>query len=703
MITTPSQPPTLDLNQPDSPNDTGNGRAKSSTDNQSQPPKKKKQLEEFRTRIDVCKIYRRKLVQNWTMNIDYRRGKPFASQIDEDRIVVNLDWSLTKDKQASLFSQVPVVHVDHPPESQSAGPWLEAFEQRLNDTLIVAGIETAMDEALPDCINASGFGAILCAHESISETVEISTIDTSTIPPQFLALKQLPDGSPIPTTTVPRIVDHRYTVNRISPADFLWPITFIGSDFDDAPWIGRSGRITWADAVQRFNLSEDDKDKVLGEDRLTMDRLTHDIDKDKVMSDEVVGFDEIFYKQFQYDSTAKSYAAIHHLVFVEGKDDPVIDEPWKGQQLDPTTNLYIGATRFPVRVLTLAYITDETIPPSDSAMGRPQVNEINKSRTQMILQRERSLPIRWFNVNAIDTTIQQSLMRGTWQGMIPVQGDGSRYIGEVARASMPQEDFTFDTIANNDLQKLWGLGPNQQGEFNPTGRTAAESNNIQQNYSTRLGRERAKVAKFVCTIAEVTGGLLAIYEPPGSFGQGFDPAISRTLNYSILADSTVLVDSNQRLQKITQFVNFFGKSGWLNLEPILKEAATLSGLDPNTVIVPPQPAPPVEPNISLRLTGVEDLLNPLPLAMMIKSGQAPSSDQIAQAKQLIADAVTPPPQMPGIPGVGPAQGGNPIGTPAAPPIPQVMPDPAPPKVGEANKDMTLMPKINKRSDQKGGR
>src|SRR6266851_1597384 len=129
----------------------------------------RKRFDEWNQRISACKIYRKKLISNWTINIDYRRGKPFASQTDEDRVVVNLDWSLTKAKQASLFSQVPQIHIDHAPQTQSSGPWLFSFEQRVNDTIVVAGIEAAMDEALVDCINAAGIGAVLVSHESITE------------------------------------------------------------------------------------------------------------------------------------------------------------------------------------------------------------------------------------------------------------------------------------------------------------------------------------------------------------------------------------------------------------------------------------------------------------------------------------------------------------------------------------------------------
>jgi len=702
----------------------------------------KKVHDDFRTRIEACKNYRKKLIPTWVANIDYRRGKPFTSQTDEDRVAVNMDWSLTKTKHADLFSQIPQVRINHSPQSVQAGPWLHAFEQKINDSLISSGIEAAMDECLPDVINAAGIAGVIILHESLTEDKEVPSIDFATLPPEIAAQVQssgmMPDGSPVPTEVVPQILDHRYAITRLSPSDLLWPISFTGSDFDNAPWVGRSGRLSWAQAIQCFGktdqrpngLVESDKEK-LGEERTSLDRLTHDVDKDKIAADDEVGFDEVFYKEFHFNPEAKSFSTIHHLVFINGKEIPIIDEPWKGQEADKEDGLLIGSMKYPIRLLTLNYISDEAIPPSDTAIGRAQVNELAKGRSQMILQRERSLPVRWVNINGVDPTVTQSLMRGTWNGMIPVQSDGTRLIGEVARATMPQENFLFDRIIKADLNELWNLGPNQQGEG--TGiETAAEANAVQLNYQTRLGRERAKVAKFFVSIAEVLGGLVSLYEQPEEFGEGFNKTITRTLNYSILADSTVLVDAKQRMKQIVDFVNFTAKSGFLNLEPILKELATLSGFDANLVIQPPPPKPPAEPNISLRLTGVEDLSSPMSLAMLIKSGQAPSPEEISKAKQLIAQASMPPPNAPPTyPGLNPGLmgatdpnfkdgdggtdgDGNPLPAEHPPEIvagplhgkvpvdPGSIPQPAPPQPGQAHPEWALMDRINKREEEGQG-
>ncbi len=668
---------------------------------------------EVKAQVDACKNYRKKLIPGWTTSIDYRRGKPFASQTDEDRVAVPIDWQLTKSKQALLFSQVPSARVSHPPQTLQM-PSLHAFEQKLNDTLIQAGIETAMDEVLPDCINAAGFGVVIVSREAITEDVEVPVQDMSLLPPEMQAVVMqtgtMPDGSPIEMTTVPRVVDQRYVISRVSPADFIWPISFTGSDFDNAPLIGRRGRVSWPEAVIKFKLTEEDKERCLGEDRSTLEKLTHDVDKDKIGNEGMVGFDEVYVREYQFDPQAKSFSTIRRLVFVDGKDKPVIDQPWEGQQIDENGKV-IGCLKYPIRVLTTTYITDECIPPSDSAIGRSQVNELNKSRTQWSLQRERSLPIRWVDINRVDPSIAQALMRGVTQAMIPTQGPGGNVIGEVTRAQLGQEDFTIDQIVKSDLMEAWQVG---QGDSGMDIETKGEASVVQNNMQTRIGRDRAKVGKFFCSIAEVLGGLLCLFEDPASFGDGFNPMISTGLSYSILADSTLLLDSEQRIKRRVDFLNFAGKTGWVNIEPVIREIATLSGLDPSAVIQAPQPKPPDQPNISLRLTGTEDLLQPMAVALLMKSGQAPDQELIEKAKQLILTAVIPPPNAIHPPPPEPTMGpdgqmmpppeqapGVPVPIPVAPPIPVDVPHPPVTQTGEAHPNWSAMPRVNQRVLDRG--
>jgi hypothetical protein len=440
--------------------------------------------------------------------------------------------------------------------------------------------------------------------------------------------------------------------------------------------------MTWAEAKSAFNLRDEDRDRTTSKDTSSQDRL---VPENGLRSDEdVVTFDEVYYWRHLFHTEEKYFDAIQRVVLVNGLDRPVVDEPWRGQRFDETTGSYVGACRFPIRILTLTYISGQFVPPSDSAIARPQVNELIRSRSQMVQQRDHSIPIRWYDVNRVDPDVQESLMRGTWQGFIPTNGNGQNAIGEVARASYPREDFEFDRIAKQDIAEAWQVGPNQMGTLASGERSASEANIAQANFQTRIGYERARVVSFFVGIAEVIAGLLALY---GDFSlpsvgqdgeqrlQSWDRTrINGQFVYSVRADASVLLDANQRIQRLTQFLNLTAKSGFVNVKPIVEELAALTGLDPATVVIDPAPRQPDQLNVSIR--NYEDVRDPIMLALLMKTGQAPSPQDLEAAKRLIQEAGPAPVPVPG------------AEAPAAPSV----------GVGEAFPEWNTMSRINTRRD-----
>jgi hypothetical protein len=352
-------------------------------------------------------------------------------------------------------------------------------------------------------------------------------------------------------------------------------------------------------------------------------------------------------------------------------------------------------------------------------MGRPQVNELNRSRTQIIRNREASTPWRWFNVNLVDPQVQTMLMRGTWQGAVPMNGDGSRAMGEIARANYPNEDFHFDDIAKQDLRETWQV---EDAVGNgPQIRSATEANNRQANFQTRIGYERARCARHFVGIAEVIAGLYALY---GKFTdkelqQLQQAGIQREMlsdyyAFNVRADSTLLLDSTQRIEKLMTFLNMTAKSGFVDPAPVIAEIAELNGLDEHVVIRQPSGKGPEPLNASIRLSGAEDLGNVAVVAMLMHSGQWPSDDEMNAAKVAVAKMPmqpTPPAGPDGGPG-GPDGGpGAPPAAPGGPPAPAGGPgapspqpqapggrivQPAPPYT--AHPDWNTVNRVEKRAD-----
>ena len=726
-----------------------------------------KDIEKYlKARINSSKRNRRVFSADWKRNIELRLGKiatVFTGGIDvEDDIQteINPDWSLTKTKTANLYSQVPSVQATHENKAYAAAiyPFMKQLNYELSEKRCNVGV--AMEECLNDVVNAAGIAGIIVGYAARFETVQVPLSDQMTpgkpLPALPAAAKPAapppgpggPPGPPPANGAAPplanpappalklptpgmagpmpglaggaappppapppmmveaqRVVSDKFYAMRVSPSDLLWPSEFVGSNFDDGDWIGYTGRMPWAEAKNEFKMEEEDQDKATAHSLTTSeDDLRSEPDDAGIAEVKNVKYDRIFYWRYRQDPDETSFTAIWELVFVHGIDKPVIHKPWSGQEYDKTTRKYVGSSKFPLRILTLTYITDNPIPPSDSSAGRPQVNDMRRSRSQMFQNRERSIPIRWFDVNRIDPSIQDTLMRGTWQGMIPTNGDGSRSIGEIARASYPAEDMSFDQTAKTDLMDTWQVTPQMMGTTGGK-QTKAGVQADQTSFATRIGQERNRVAMHFLSVCEVLAGLMALYsdfpllsdqEKQTMHGAWDDKHILHDLVMKIRPDSTIVLDSQARIQRLMQFLNMTAKSGYVNIEPIIAEIAELSGLDPAEVVIKPQPKPPEEPNVSYRFTGKEDVNDPLVLAMLLANKkQLPTVEQIDQAKILLrASAMSIQEPAPGAPG----QPAPPVGGPSGPhpPGPGAPPSLHPNDV-KTNEDHVLASKVAKRS------
>jgi hypothetical protein len=680
----------------------------------------------LRSEADRCKRKRNDLVDSWAISVDYLRGKPFEQESDEDRVYVNSDHVMARRKSSQLASQLPEARLKA--RNDRVRPILGAFATRLNETLRRANVGAALFEVSKDVINAAGIGVVLCGYEARTEMRLVPAVDPMTLTPDqqagLDAAKQLDDAQAaellgvyqIPTTQVPKVISSRFYARRISPSDFLWPLEFERSDFDEAPWLGHSDRMRWAEAKLVFDLKDEQKESVLGARSRAEDNLRDDADNENASGEELVEYDQIFYWRAKYDPDEKHLDCIWRIVFVKGIDEPVIHAQWEGQKYLESVG-YVGALKSPLRVLTLDYVSDDAIPPSDSAVARPQVNEMIRSRTQMIQQRERSTPLRWHDVNRVDPLTSANMMRGVYQGSIPVKGNGNSIIGEVARASYPTENYQFEQIIKGDLTEAWGIDQNQLGMFARGRRTAKEADVVQANFATQIGFQRARVAAFFNGIAEVIAGLMVLHSDdlptppqpqpqqqapgapgaPGAPPQPQEPPIdvrqlSQLFDYSVLPDATVLLDANQRADQLMDVLDMVGKSGFVNPEPLIEEILMCKGIDPAKVMRKPEPQK-EDPNISYRLSGVQDLVNPVVLAMLVEKGQAPSPESLKAAFKILQAAGIPitPELLLGIPPEeGPMGGGMP-GLPPAPQRPALPP-------ADARPEWTAMPTIQKRSE-----
>src|SRR6188768_159842 len=384
---------------------------------------------EWRDRISASRRRRDDRVENWRINVSRRKGSDDYGSISNSKRRVNQDWSLTKAKIAQLYSQTPEVRLT--PRSDKYRAAVPLFGQQLNDTIGDCDVGPTIEEVLSDVVNAAGVGGVLVGYEARTEPREVPMMDPATLPPELQQAAQA-GLFQIPTETIDFVVECLYLSERISPTDLLIPSDFTGSQYNRARWLGHDGRMTWTQAQRLLGLTDAQQDDVLAPDKRGSSANTLNTDSMKFKDGQVVSYTEIFYWRHYYHPEETSFKALQRVVFVDGLDDPVIDEPYKGQKRLPDGRL-VGVLRNPINVCSLTYISDDCYPPSDSTVSRWQVEELEDSRGAMVEQRKHSIPIRWYDTNRIGTNTKKLLDQGTFQGWIPSNGDGTRAVGEVSR------------------------------------------------------------------------------------------------------------------------------------------------------------------------------------------------------------------------------------------------------------------------------
>lgn len=645
----------------------------------------KTQAEQAQTAINSRKF-------GWKRNVELRQGNPLGAYgsvvqgLDDDyQSEINPDWYLSKTKIAALFSQVPEVQITHQSEQflPAVGPFAKGVNYELGEKRCATA--AAMAECMADLVNASGFCAAEVGYATRTTVVQVSALDIRMMDPA--QAQQMIADKTMPMRDVTKVADYRFFTSRISPVETLLPAAFNGSDFDQAPWVGRKFRTCRADARDEWKLSDEQLNQLQSDDVV---RGENDLktNRDGVIAPDLktVTGKRLYYWRYRVDSTCLSFSEIWELVWLDGIPDPVYHGLWKGQQRNEQTGAIIGPKCFPIRVCTTVYISDNPIPPSDTQAGRPQVNDMRRSRSQMFQNRAFSMPMRWFNTDKTDPMMHDLLMKGQFQGMVPVQGDGTKMMGEVARASYPGEDLSFDKMASQDLDKMWMLGPNQMGQFASHEVTKGEATLAQSGFDNVMGYERKQVAKFFLSIVEVLSGLMALYSDfPNLLPQEKQQmqsvwdthGVPPDLAFTILPGTQIVVNDAEQINRDMRLMNLLGKSGYLKVKDLAAEIIELHGKDPARYITEPSPKPAKPATVTFTFRGREDLQSPVVVAILQENGQFPPPEKILEAKKMLE-------QLGLI-----EMGVNPGAPPQLPPA-------APPEPGSAHPDWNLMPSVAKR-------
>jgi hypothetical protein len=579
-------------------------------------------------------------VDVWQQNVAKRAGAITSgtTQTTTASQPVNQDWPLTKAKIAQLYSQTPEVRGAIRTGYDQFASAVAQFLQDLNATLADISIGATIEEVLSDVINASGIGGVLVTCDKRTETKQMPEVDPATLPPD-VQQAVMTGRFQIPMVDVTAVADVLHRCDRISPPDLLTPADFTGSDYDKARWLGHRDRMTKAQAKTALRLTDEQIEEALGTDDRKSNTRSLNQDTNKFRDTEVVTFTQLFYWRHFYHPEETSFHALQRLVFVDGLDEPVINEPYQVQERTDDGRM-IGVRRNPIQVLTLTYLSDDCLPPSDSTISRGVTNEIEDSRKDMALQRKHSVPMRWGDTNRVSANQREAINRGEFQGFLWTNGPGDRAVGEVSRAAFPPERYELDRILKSEETELWQVGSNQAGAFATGERSAREAGIIEKNFQRRVGQEQDKAQRFFLRAAELVAAHIAFY---GTFkGQdAMAPAqkeLANAFTYSVRVDSTVRMDADEQIEKLTRGLNLTVQSGYVNPKPVITKIWELLGVDPTTVVIDPQPKPP-EP-VKVSVSNALDVMNPVILGLLMRTQQAPTEADVAAAEKMLAAVVT---------------------------------------------------------------
>lgn len=587
-------------------------------------PLSKKNLKKWKSRLQESVTQQKELKTEGEALVNLYAGRTTEVQPEELWVDVNKYAPVVDQKKYQLFYNIPAVQLN--PEKvlkrlfgETAPLIADSIEAVVNEMLgrTEMNVKAANHKVLFDVLCPSGIGAVEIGYRSITQPVTYRAGEINPIQPTVQSLNDL-TGEPEEVENVLEDdlsldvpIHEEWFWENIPSSRLLRPKGFKDTEYDKAPWLGYQFEMPVMQAIKEYHLDPKFKPSGSPEDFKFESSPTS-----RGTEDETVSGIKIWYRASVYDSKVLNPELFRELIFINGEEEPVRHEDSPHQTVEPNGKLSKDSQQGnPIHVLTIRDLTDSAHPPSDCALIRPYVRELSKGRSQMLLHRDRSIPMNWHDRNRVNPEDIQKWEKGIIGASIPIDGRGDEVFGEIPRASMKTENFQFDEIVNRDIREVAKLGLNQVGLETSEGKSATEQSIVESNAKIGLDGERGRVLEwFLIGVEKKLLPLIQRYMSQEKYiemigEEGFQ-AISQwktsqipaKLAFEVMPDSGAHIDAQVRLDSLLKAYEFLAKDPFINRIPILKEIVGLLSIDPSEVIVEQLPeAKPQPPNISLRL------------------------------------------------------------------------------------------------------
>lgn len=556
-------------------------------------------------------------------------------------IRTNRTFTLTERKRADLCYRRPDVSLQPtpvdddpipglpgPPDPQTGQPGgvpasmaLSAHQDILNEHLSEDGIDaTAMlDSVTFDIVCTQGESWTKMGYDSYTRDVEQQV--TVGQQPQPGAILGLGATSPITqTVTVPVPVVERCYWEHFSGKQGLKPADFRSTNWDKAPWLGMAFTLPLtAGNRKKYNLPPD------FQGRKSDPQQHYDLGDGVDPGSDVFTGQEIWYRSILFRDDIAHPDHLTQLILVDGIDEPVIERDSPYQRFTPTGALtpdsLIG---FPIHPFSVRTLTDSSFVASDGTMIRPLENELDVFRSQLVQFRDAQTLRYMANSDVLPPDALNKLTRSPIGGIVSVPseafvGDGA--IKPFEGGSIPRESFQTNDYIDNDMARTTGIDAQGAGVQSDRSSTATEQQLIASNANARLDKERSvllqRYLKGVTKYSTLLQRYLPVADAAAIVGKqratvwdAWRKTASAPLAFTAMPDSALRVDAAVDRNQARELYSFLANDPFVQKgrAKLLEKLLRKHHIDPNGIVMPPDPPKPPTPNISLTIKA--ENLNP---------------------------------------------------------------------------------------------
>ena len=594
------------------------------------------QVREWIARIELDRQRRKRESDKWKALYEaylppHNQGLTYATQQSSTDINSNIHFRNTHLKQAEIFAQwpeliltplAPLGDLRNPQTGQPTSPdEIVAIKRAVLNKLLGrdhAYAELTAKSCLFDIFQTSGIAATKIHYQA---DMQAPPADAATEPtPQPGAILGL--GAPAIAPPQPVAVNERWRWDHFSAEKLIIPADWHSTMFDEAPYLGMEFvEVLTEQARKAYNLPADFQPNVSRDDLV----ITRDTDLQTPGTKQLFKGVEIWLYACHFDPTVAHTQLMRRLVLIDGlKDRASIYRNSPYQTLLPNGRLspdsMIGN---PIHIITLRVATDTAWIPADAAFTDPLVRIENTWMAQDVKMRDANLP-RFLHSDKVTAAVDKLKNTDTGQGAaitheLMVQGL-DRLIAPLPKLEHAQADTQARIQNQRAITETLGLGANQAGAPSQTVRSATEVATIQANVSVRLkGEQNAFLSELLRMVRKFDALVQRYMTEPGYItivgqngAQRLVPYTQAHLSgyyaYDALIDSQLSYDMTTRRKEFTDYINFFAKSGFLNLHNAVRRGSIMWGEDPALMVQdpkPPPPPPPEQPKVSVAIKAID--------------------------------------------------------------------------------------------------